>query len=109
MQVAVVEALQVVRVKAVAEVCGEAERLEGARFPEAAGDRAVAVDLLPRPLVTGGELGRRHVQRLEDDALAVIQLPVTSENAVCGDETLMQRRSGERRQDREARQVDACL
>ena len=109
MPVAVVEALQVMRVEAVAEVGGEAERLEGARFPEAAGDGVVAIDLLPGALVAGGELLRRHVARLKDDVLAVVQLPVARKNAVLGREPLVQRRSRKRRQDGEARQVDAVV
>src|SRR6185436_16665795 len=92
--VAVVKVVQVVRIKPIPEVCGETERLERARFPEAAGDGAVAVDLLPGALVTGGELLDRHVQRFEDDVLAVVELPVAGEDAVLLREALMQRSAG---------------
>src|SRR6185369_6011618 len=107
--VTVVEALQVVRVETVSEVRGEAERLEGARLPEAGGDRAVAIDLLPRPLVAGGQLRHAHVQRLKDNMLTVVQLPVAGQDAALALEPRVQRRAGERRDDGEAREVDAVV
>src|ERR1051326_282969 len=107
MPVARVELMQVVRVKAIPEGCGPAERLEGARFPEAPRDRAVAIDLLPRVLVSGGELLHAHLPRREDDVLAVVQLPVAREDAVFLREARVQRSPGERRDDGEAGEVDA--
>src|SRR6266704_1393505 len=98
--------MQVVRVEAVSEVRGDAERLEGARFPEAVRDRAVAIDALPGALVAELQLVRRHVLRLEDDVLAVIQLPVSGEDAILLGEPRVKWCAGERREDGEAREVD---
>src|SRR5205085_12357348 len=94
MPVAVVEAMEMMRVEAVSEVGGDAERLQGARLPEAARDGAIAIDALPRPLVAVGQLPRRHVLRLEDDVLAVVQLPVATQDAVLLGEARLERRAG---------------
>src|SRR5213083_1071815 len=102
MPVAVVEAVEMMRVEAIAEVGGDAEWLEGARLPEAARDGAVAIDIFPGALVTGRKLVRRHVRRLEDDVLPVVQLPVARQDAVLRRQPRVQRRAGERREDGEA-------
>ena len=99
--------MQIVRVEAIAQVRRDRERLEGARLPQPPGDCTVAVDLLPRALVTGGELLRAHVQRLEHDVLTVVELPVARQDAVLLGQTKVERRAGKRRQHRKARQVDA--
>src|SRR5437764_7159769 len=106
MPVAVVEAMKAMRIETVAEIRGDAERLERAGLPEASCDGAVAVDVLPRPLVPGRQLLRAHVPRLKDHMLAVIELPVAREDAPFIGEAFVKWRSGERRQDGEARQVD---
>src|SRR5947207_10413753 len=107
MPVTVVEALQMVRVEAITEVRRQTERLECARFPQARGDRAVAVHLLPRALMSRGKLRHRHVQRLEDNMLTIIELPVAREDAALARQARVQRRAGEWRDDGEAREVDA--
>src|SRR6266850_2990852 len=107
MPVTVVEALQMVRVEAVSEICGETERLEGPRLPQTRRDRAVAIDLLPCPLVALSELGHAHVQRQKDNMLTVVELPVAGQDPSLLFEASVQRRPGEWRQHREAREVDA--
>src|SRR6185295_10029375 len=79
--VAGVEAMQVVSVEAIAEIGGDRDRLERPPLPQPARDCAIAVDALPRPLVPAGELRRTHLQRLEHDVLAIVELPVARENA----------------------------
>src|SRR3954454_8291424 len=95
------------RVEAIAEVGRDSERLEGARFPQSRYNGTVAIDLLPRPLVSRGELLHRHVQRLEDNMLTVVELPVAREDAALAGQPSVQRRAGEWRDDGEAREVDA--
>src|SRR2546423_666775 len=101
--------MQMMRVEAIAEVGGDAERLEGARLPEPARDRAVAVDAFPGALVALGEFTRRHVLRPKDNMLTIVQLPVAGEDAVLLREPRVQRRSGKGGEDGEARQVDGRL
>ena len=49
------------------------------------------------------------MQRLEDDVLAVVQLPVAGEDAALLEQAPVQGCAGEGRQQREARQVDASV
>src|SRR4051812_32888868 len=96
-------------VEAIAEVCRDSERLEGARFPQSRGNGPVAIDLLPRPLVSRGELLHRHVQRLEDNMLAIVELPVAREDAALARQPRVQWGAGKWGNDGEARQVDTGI
>src|SRR5438067_8381413 len=80
--VAGIEAAEMVGIETVSEVCGDAERLKGVCFPQSAGDGTVAVYPLPGAFMSGGQLLRTHIARLEDDVLAVVQLPVTRKNPI---------------------------
>src|SRR5216684_7047397 len=106
MPVAVVEAMKAMGIETVAEICGDAERLDCAGLPEAPRDCAVAVNVLPGALVAGRQLLRAHVPRMKDHVLAVVELPVAGEDASFIGEAFVKWGSGEWRQDGEARQVD---
>ena len=98
--------LEVVGVIAVAEIGHDRDRQLGARRRQPAHDRGIGIDLAPGPLVPRLQFRRRHLLRLEDHVLAVVELPVPREDAALALEPVMQRRAGERREDRKARQVD---
>ena len=66
----------------------------------------IRIDVAPGLLVPDLQFARRHPLRLKDDVLAVVELPVPGEDAALAVEPLVQRRARERREDREARQVD---
>ena len=46
---------------------------------------------------------------MKDDVLAIVQLPVAREDAALPRQSIVERRSGKRRHDRESRQIDAGL
>ena len=65
--------------------------------------------MLPRRLGAALQLVDRHVRRLKDGVLAVVQRPVARQDAALGHQPLVQPGVRERRDDRETRQVDFRL
>src|SRR5689334_8791590 len=97
------------RVKTIAEICANPHGPRSWRMRDAAGDGTKAVTVFPRRFGSLLQLPDGQLCRLKHHVLAVIQLPVSSEDAPFTFQAFVESGVGKWRHDSEARQVNARL
>src|SRR5208282_5133607 len=104
--IAIIELAQMVRIEAIPQIGREPNTPRGRRMRQSSEDRPKAICVFPCDFGPLFQLEHAHSFRLKYNMLAVIQLPVSRQDASFALQPLVQSRVGEGSHDCKTRQVD---